>query len=135
MVPPRVAARWGDSVIPQDQLDKVGNDRIVVCSPDTLERVKRRLRSKGDGMLYIRLDLVGRENKGQDKREGEQASNGEPDAEREDEGLEGFLVPWEEMPEGCVALPGKVEEKWQGWSSVQYVPPSKTYIVAHGNPV
>ena len=41
------------------------------------------------------------------------------DNQKENEGFEAWLGPWDEMPEGCAAVLGKVPEEWQGRSIVR----------------
>ncbi len=123
LLPPRVASEWGRPEIPQDQLDTLGSDRLALCSPETLRRVKRKLEIKGDGLAHVRLELVRRASKDSSSQSqmDAKADAGEAKAKEEDDRLEVWLASWLEMPEGCLALLGKTDDKWECWGSVRFV--------------
>lgn len=112
LVPGRIASQWGS--LPDVKVA----GRALLCSEDVLERAKRKLGIKTDDMrVKVRLD------KDVEKVEAastEDASDAKDNEEGDKaEGLECVLVPWEEMPEGCVILTGKMESAWEGWGRVR----------------
>ena len=120
LVPSRVAAKWGDPKIPQEQLDKIGSDRLAVTSVETLERVRRKLETKGEGMAYVRMELLQRTL--EDSKKGtEEATKDGDEADRlvKERGLEVWLFSWDEMPESCVALLGEAHDEWHEGGNVR----------------
>jgi hypothetical protein len=87
--------------------------RVVLCSRNVLDRARRKFGLEGD--LYARMELVKEK---QDIAEQGGMADG-IDHTKKDEGLEGWLVEWDELPEGCVVLPGRIESDWKRWGIVR----------------
>lgn len=88
----------------------------MLCAQNVLDRVRRKFGVEGD--VHVRAELLKQEKEAQvveTSGDGKEAD----EAEKKDEGVEAWLVPWDEMPEGCVVLLGKVEEDWQKWGTVR----------------
>jgi len=110
VVPPRIAATWGIPDVPERQ------GKVMLCAQNVLDRGRRKFQMEGD--VHVRAELVKQEKEAQGVEtsgDGKEAD----EAEKKDEGVEAWLVPWDEMPEGCVVLLGKVEEDWQKWGTVR----------------
>ena len=116
LIPPRIASQWGDLDVPQDELDISGPDRLMVCSSDTLDRIRSKNGDTGSGPLWVRVDL--------DITAGIDTSSVDlqaPDVEEEGKlGMDAWLVQWDEMPDGCIAPLGMVDSEWHEHGQVQY---------------
>jgi hypothetical protein len=108
LIPGRVASTWGQPVLPE-----VGElEEVIYCSEESLRRVRRKLGDEGDGSVYVRMKRTETLKKAIDvegKKEGE---------EEEDMGLEGWLMGWNEVPDGCCVIPG-IKEDWSEWASIR----------------
>ena len=111
LIPGRVASTWGR---PSDM--EVGElEEVIFCSEGSLRRVRRRLNLDGDGAVYVKMKSVDKANVKQEKAEDEAAEK----EEEEDQGLEGWLTVWKEVPEGCCVIAGPAKEDWTEWASVR----------------
>ena len=93
-----------------------------MTSVETLERVRRKLETKGEGMAYVRMELLQRTL--EDSKKGtEEATRDGDEADRlvKERGLEVWLFSWDEMPESCVALLGEAHDEWHEWGNVRYI--------------
>ena len=116
-------------MIPAEQIELVGHDQISMCSFSTLRRVRRKLGSgDGDGPTFIRLISSRRKAQGGGDDHGKSTNDTEKTGSRGsevaaeqkgDDGLESWLIAWDEIPEGCVALLGRADEAWQTWGIVR----------------
>jgi peroxin-1 len=115
LVPPRVAATWGDIELGDDVREQIGTEKVCLCSPLTLRRVKRRLGQEGDGSIYVKLQLARSKPVDAVQSVEEETKRDEVDG---DEGVGVWLVEWEEMPDGCLVLEG-AEGKYGQWGEVR----------------
>jgi hypothetical protein len=109
LIPGRIAGQWGSPTL--DEGIEVGElENVLFCSRGSLRRVRRKLarEDEGEGAMYIRLErpslpkVQDRDKEGEEEKEGKEV----------DEGLEGWLVAWDEMPDGCCVLAGAEKEGW-----------------------
>ena len=105
-----MAASWGRP----DGVEKEG--KVLLCAPNVLDRARRKFGADED--VYVRLDMA-REPKDEEKGHAEGEETKAEEEEKEDEGAQAWLVPWAEMPDGCVVLPGKTHDRWQEWGTVK----------------
>lgn len=113
LVPARVAAAWDVPELPERE------GRVVLCSRNVLDRARRKLGADED--VYVRMELVKEKSHGPEREKSGEAET-KPDGSDEvvkDEGIEGWLVEWNELPVGCVVLLGKNQADWQGWGTVR----------------
>lgn len=115
-VPPRVAVHWGDLGLSEGDLESVGSGAVVLCSPTTSRRIRRKLGKEGQNRLYVKLNKRKEEEKPIDG-EGHEAETTDEKADAEGPG--GWLTVWDEMPEGCVSVTGQLDEEWAEWYTVQ----------------
>ena len=129
LLPPRVAAKWGLPVLPQDDLDKVGSDSVAVCSNETLSRIRLKLGSKGEGMIHVEFIMVREAARDAEHNEKDGIGRAETieNNRKEDEGLETWLGAWDEMPEGCAAFLGRAPDVWQDGTVVRSVHPLRLF--------
>jgi hypothetical protein len=114
MIPGRVAGQWGH---PDIALEVGELENVLLCSDRSLRRVRRKLAIEGEGAVYVRL-----ERNAPPTTATEASGTTESKEEKEeDEGLEGWLAAWDEMPEGCAVLAGLEKEGWSNWDIVKYV--------------
>ncbi|CAD6586363.1 MAG: Peroxisome biosynthesis protein pex1 [Tremellales sp. Tagirdzhanova-0007] len=104
LLPPRVAAKWGLPVLPQDDLDKVGSDSVA-----------------GEGMIHVEFIMVREAARDAEHNEKDGIGRAETieNNRKEDEGLETWLGAWDEMPEGCAAFLGRAPDVWQDGTVVR----------------
>jgi hypothetical protein len=108
LIPGRVAGQWARG--PTCAEIEVGElENVFYCSEGTLSRVRRRLQGQeGEGALYFKA------RRGFVKRSGK-----EKEEEEEDMTIEGWLVAWGEMPDGCCVLAGAARANWSEWASIR----------------
>ncbi|OXH34334.1 peroxin-1 [Cryptococcus neoformans] len=115
LIPPKVTSTWGIFVPPSNALSKTEDERIAVCSPTSLEKIKRRLGTSDGEMFFVKIAL--------DQPLEEESPPPGPVAiaqEKEPMGeAEMLLVSWEEMPNGCLSVAGKTEDWMNVWARVK----------------
>lgn len=114
LIPGRIASKWGT---PPSDVEAAG--RVLLCGEDVVERVRRKF---GVDTKHVHVKAVLRnqvEEEQADSGEANGAINGKDEGEKKDEGVECVLVPWEEMPDGCVVMTGKVEKGWEEWGEIR----------------
>lgn len=57
LIPPKVTSTWGIFVPPSNALSKTEDERIAVCSPTSLEKIKRRLGTSDGEMFFVKIAL------------------------------------------------------------------------------
>jgi len=113
LVPGRIATKWG---VPPTDIEASGRI-LLLCSEDVLERARRKF---GLDTKHVHVNVCLR--KDVDKAEPPDApedDNGEKPEKEADEGLECELVRWDEIPDGCVVMTGKIEKGWETWGEVR----------------
>lgn len=108
LVPGRVASQWGKP--PAQQV----SGPVFLCAHNVLEKARRKFGvERGDA--YVRGVA---ENK---KPEAGNVTNGDKEGEEgaKDDGMEGFLTEWDEVPDGCVVLLGNTSNEWEGWATIR----------------
>jgi hypothetical protein len=85
-------------------------ENVFYCSEGSLRRVRRKLQGhEGEGAIYVKAKRGSVEKSGkQEEKEGE-----------EDMTIEGWLVAWKEMPDGCCVLAGAARVNWSEWASIR----------------
>jgi peroxin-1 len=109
LIPGRIAGLWGIPTL--DEGMEAGElENVLFCSRSSLRRVRRKLASEeeGEGAIYVRLERPSLPKVQERDGEGEEAR----EAKEVDEGLEGWLAAWDDMPEGCCVLAGAEKEGW-----------------------
>jgi len=110
-IPGRVASTWGRPSDPE-----VGElEEVIYCSEGSLRRVRRRLNLDGDGAVYVKIKSVDKATVKQEKAEDAAAEK----EYEEDQGLEGWLTSWKQVPEGCCVIAVPAKEDWTEWASVR----------------
>ena len=109
-------------------------ENVIYVSPETLGIVKRKLQIDGEGPVYVRISQVSKTPR--DKTSKEITENGKADAGEDTESdkdaqMDGWLLPWRAIPEGCCVVAGPSKEGWSDWATVRYVPPHHTRNLAH----
>jgi len=115
LIPGRVAGEWAQ---PSVEVEVGGLENVIYCSEGSLRRVRRKLgqEGEGEGAIYVRAKRPGMADKKDDRAEG-----GKED-EEEDLSLEGWLIGWDEMPDGCCVLAGPARAHWSEWASIRSAP-------------
>jgi hypothetical protein len=108
LIPGKVASKWGQPSVAMEVGDL---ENVLYCSEGTLRRVRRRLGREGDGGVYVKAKRTGGKPKPVSTEE-------DGDEEKVIE-LEGWLIAWEEMPEGCCVLAGPPRENWSDWGNIR----------------
>jgi hypothetical protein len=108
MIPGRVASQWARGpTFPEIEVGELEN--VFYCSEGCLRRVRRKLQNQeGEGAIYVKA------RRGFAKRSGK-----EKEEEEEDITIEGWLVAWKEMPDGCGVFAGAARPNWSEWGSIR----------------
>jgi hypothetical protein len=115
LVPPRIAAQWRSS--PSLDLELGDLENVIYTSIGDLKKVRRKLDIHGESPVYGRLTQASTP-----KSNTNAPTQGAPEDgdDREDEvQLDGWLVAWEIMPEGCCVVAGPARDGWSDWTSVR----------------
>jgi hypothetical protein len=112
LIPGKVASNWGQPISPE-----VGElEEVIYCSEQSLRRVRRRLNQEGEGMIYVRIKKS-EQNPGDVVTKEEEVTDGSK--ENEEQGLEGWLAVWDEVPDGCCVVAGAAKEDWSVRGSIR----------------
>jgi peroxin-1 len=118
LIPGAVAAAWGTLT---DSEEVTG--RVMLCAEDVVERARRKFAADGPHVFVkARLGQSNghvKEETAENPPQDEGSAEDGPDVKGEDTDVESWLVPWEEMPDGCVVLTGKIQKGWEGWSTIR----------------
>ena len=116
LIPSRVAGQWAQ---PSVEVEVGGLENVIYCSEGSLRRVRRKLGQgqEGEGAIYVRAKRPGMADTKDDK-----AQEGKVDKDEEEEqglSVEGWLIGWEEMPDGSCVLAGPARANWSEWASIR----------------
>ena len=138
LIPPRITSQWRTSPIPEMEMELGELENVIYVSPESLGIVRRKLQIDGEGPVYVRISQVSKSPR--DRASKEVIENGKADAEMgasedtesdKDTRMDGWLLPWKAIPEGCCVVAGPSKEGWSDWATVRYVPPHHTRTLAH----
>jgi len=117
LIPGRVAGQWGQ---PSVEVEVGELENVIYCSEGSLRRVRRKLgqEGEGEGAIYVRAKRGDLAEKSEKDGKGEK----EEEQEEEDLTLEGWLMGWDEMPDGCCVLAGPARKNWSEWASIRSAP-------------
>lgn len=115
LIPGRVAGQWAQ---PSVEVEVGELENVIYCSEGSLRRVRRKLGQgqEGEGAIYVRAKRPGMADKKDDRVEGGK------EEEEEDLSVEGWLMGWDEMPDGCCVLAGPARRNWSEWASIRSAP-------------
>ncbi|EIW73576.1 hypothetical protein TREMEDRAFT_67430 [Tremella mesenterica DSM 1558] len=121
LIPPTVAAAWGQFQLSEAQSTEVGSFAVALCSPNTLRRLRRRLEYDDKRPPVFRLLKHGSKNVENEVTAVERDGDGHADGNIEEDGqnLDVILVAWDEMPDGALVVTGEGLLQWQTWGSVK----------------
>ena len=118
LLPPRIASQWGRIPTPETELGEL--EKVIFTSKDSVERIRRKLEMAEEGPVYVRMTQAPTM-KGDRSLPKEDAENGNAESGGEAQ-MEGWLVEWNQVPEGSCVVAGTAREGWSDWATVRYVP-------------
>lgn len=115
LIPPNVTSTWGIFIPPSKALLKAEDERVAVCSPTSLEKIKRKLGISDGEMFFVKVSL--------DQPLAVESPLPGPVVIPQEKGpkdeTEMLLVSWEEVPDGCISVAGKTEEWMNVWMTIK----------------
>lgn len=94
---------------------KAEDGRVAVCSPTSLEKIKRKLGISDGEMFFVKISL--------DQPLAVESPLPSPVVIPQEKGpkdeAEMLLVSWEEVPDGCISVAGKTEEWMNVWMTIK----------------
>ncbi|KAK4686120.1 peroxin-1, partial [Tremellales sp. Uapishka_1] len=118
LVPQRVALCWGEYTLSRGESALVGSDRVFLASTESLAWVRRKLGTvEDDRPLATKFVL----NNSKMKSEANQTAEEEIEIKEAPalEQIDGWLVAWDEMPDGMVTIVEGIKEEWTRWGTVR----------------
>ncbi|RXK38546.1 hypothetical protein M231_04178 [Tremella mesenterica] len=121
LIPPTVAAAWGQFKLSEAQSMEAGSFAVVLCSSNTLRRLRRRLEYDDKRPPVFRLLKHGSKNVEKEVTAVERDDDGHAydNIEEEGQNLDVSIVAWDEMPDGALVITGEGLLQWQTWGSVK----------------
>ncbi|WWC88849.1 uncharacterized protein L201_003764 [Kwoniella dendrophila CBS 6074] len=116
LIPPRIAASWGKVNIPSG----VTSAKVGLCSPHTLDKIRRKIKSKSPTPeVNVALEQE-KEEKDKSQESTKPISNGENgDSNNLAKQSDLPVVEWDEMPDGYITVLGTIEDWESQWGSVK----------------
>ena len=96
--------------------------RRAFCGPLTWTRLWTKVRLKENEVGSIVVRPLGFDTAPDDNTSDAKVVNGDAGETEGDElEIQAELRPWEEMPEGCLVLTGRLKDKWPVWGSIRII--------------